>query len=271
MPTTYSIGIANATNIDAKMLALEGKINIDLDITVALIPPITYTAPSINITFSNTLSSYQRKNLQKLVKIIIEEETTQEIQPIPIDSIQRQSLHAVTNPTNQHDDISNYTYGSMVLNSSTNQVWFCMNNTTDNAVWININPPNGTYISQSFNFNGAGSLSGNTSSVIYLKSSGQTAIENESQILMTRTGRLTNLYAWLENAPGRSAVRRFIVRINGVDSTLLVNITGTDITGNETNISVKVSVGDLISLRIVNLTSNSVDSNAIATYEFISN
>lgn len=270
MSVTYNIEVNNVSNIAAKMLTLEGKINIDLDITVALIPPITYSAPSISITFASLLNHSQRENLQKLVKIIIEEATTQEIQPIQLDSIQRQSLTAINNPTNQHDKISNYTYGSMVLNSSTNQIWFCQDNTTDNAIWTNVNPPNGTYISQNYTVNGSGTISGNTSVITYLKTSGNTLVENQAQILMSRSGQLVNLYAWLENAPGTSATRRFTIRINGVDSSLLVNIVDNNTNGQNTTDSVSVSAGDLVSVCLYNLNVSSQDGNAIATYEFVS-
>lgn len=72
--------------------------------------------------------------------------------------------------------------------------------------------------------------------------------EASSQLLITKSGVVSDLYACLENAPGLGNSSTFTFRLNGVDQGLSTTISDSSTTGNDTANTVAVTTNDLISI-----------------------
>lgn len=115
-------------------------------------------------------------------------------------------------------------------------------------------------------WNSGGNLSNNPKINDFLRyGSISSASENSCKIIMPAKGILSNFLVKLTpsmgngNAnPGDEIIRTFIVRKNGIDTSLKINITGNHVHG-ESNMEIHVEKCDLISLvhSINNTTSNS--------------
>lgn len=132
--TTYNYLVSNDTNIATKITTLTNKLNIDLSINQT-VTSITYNAglKELSIVYPLALSNTNIIVLNKEVRIIVEQETTDDIQPLPINTIQRQTFNSPSAPTANHDNLLNYNTGSIITNN--NNVWICVNNATSNAIW----------------------------------------------------------------------------------------------------------------------------------------
>lgn len=96
----------------------------------------------------------------------------------------------------------------------------------------------------SIHFNSNTNLANNN----YLFYHGQDNIEYQAQILITRNGTLSNLFANVQNAPGGLFSRTFTIRVNSVTTALTVTISGISTSGFNTVNTVPVVAGDLVSL-----------------------
>jgi hypothetical protein len=96
---------------------------------------------------------------------------------------------------------------------------------------------------------------------------GETTSEEQSQIIVTRTGKLVNLYTWLNVAPGDTSSRTFTVRKNGMSTLLSVTLKGAkDVRGSDTTHSIPVAPFDMIAIQVTSSGKPS-DAMGIASFE----
>ena len=118
---------------------LQSKINQDLELGSLGLTVGTSSTNIITVTSSSQLSSLQLNSLNNLVYITCLGATTDQIQPLPINLIQRQVFNSNVVPDSSQDNTFNYNVGSIVTVNSTGNVYFCTNNSTSNAIWPQIN------------------------------------------------------------------------------------------------------------------------------------
>jgi hypothetical protein len=76
----------------------------------------------------------------------------------------------------------------------------------------------------------------------------QTNNEAAAQIVVNTPGVLSNLYIRNVNIVGTNASRSYQIRVNGIQTNLIVNMTGNATSGANMSTTVPVNIGDLISL-----------------------
>ena len=116
-------------------------------------------------------------------------------------------------------------------------------------------------------WNSGGNLTNNSGVNDFIKLGGTTTnSENSAKFVITKSGTLKNLVAQLvkstgtdDASPGEGKSRNFIIRKNGVNTNLAVNISGTDSAGNNSHNKVHVKKFDLISL-VHNATGNPINA-----------
>lgn len=102
-----------------------------------------------------------------------------------------------------------------------------------------------------FGIAGAGDQWDNTTTSQYtpaMTKRGKNATENLRSQVMPSAGSIKNLYVNINTAPGVGKTRTFTVFKNGVATTLLVVISGTNTSGNDTTHTVSYAAGDTISM-----------------------
>lgn len=85
----------------------------------------------------------------------------------------------------------------------------------------------------------------------YLSWNSTTSTEAATQFVMPWSATLSHLQVSLREAPGGNSARIFTVRVNGVDTELLVAVGGAVTTGSNAVAEVAAEEGDLISLEAV--------------------
>lgn len=96
------------------------------------------------------------------------------------------------------------------------------------------------------NFNSFGDLGNGIS---YLGNSGSVPFEVNTEVLITRPGKIKNLYIKLKKEPGIGKYRKFIVRLNGVDTVLRTMLFDDNTTGMNTTDELTVKLFDTITLK----------------------
>lgn len=135
----YIYTIVNDTDITNKISLLTQRINIDIEITGTL-NTITYDNVNkiLNIEFVSSLTKQELIVLGKLVKVCIEEYMPNiDIQVQQKNFIRRDTSQSNIVPTINHDIKSYYVPGSTVI-TNTSDVYMCLDNTKDNAIWKNL-------------------------------------------------------------------------------------------------------------------------------------
>lgn len=89
---------------------------------------------------------------------------------------------------------------------------------------------------------------------------GSEGTETASQVVMPVNVVLSNLYVRLTTAPGGTTRRTFTVRVNGVNTSLVVFLTGTETQKVNTVNTVNVAAGSLVSI-LHTTTGNPANSN----------
>lgn len=135
----YTFYVPDDTNIVNKIIDLETRIDIDLDITTALSSPSTNyngTTKILIVSFDSALSEKEAIVLSRLVDVnILGMVPGIDIQAKFTNSLPRESYVTSAPPTAAHDISSYYVVGSRIINTSTNQVWTCTDNTKNSAAW----------------------------------------------------------------------------------------------------------------------------------------
>jgi hypothetical protein len=131
-------------------------------------------------------------------------------------------------------------------------------NGTSSLGWVN----GGSFM---FTGNSAGNIGAND---FLSLGSGRNAVEAQTQILMPRAGTLKNLFVHLVNPPGAGATQTMTVRVNGVNTTLAVSVTGAATDGNDVAVAdyISVAAGDLVSIQCTQ-GGGPANSNAMIGFE----
>jgi hypothetical protein len=85
----------------------------------------------------------------------------------------------------------------------------------------------------------------------HVSSSGWSATETDSQIIVPTAGTINNLYVKLSNTPGSTKSFQFTLVQNGSTTTLDATVSGTGTTASDTTHSVSVAAGDTLTMRSV--------------------
>jgi hypothetical protein len=146
MSVTYFYYTGPLVDIVTRVSTLNSKILIDLDLPVADYVSTVYNAGSgnVEVTFTSALSVFQINVLNSLTSIILFDGTVQNggVYVVNVNAFNRRSFSVTGIPTNNSDNISGYSVGSMTTTPS-NEIYMCTNNTTANAVWEKIYPQTG--------------------------------------------------------------------------------------------------------------------------------
>jgi hypothetical protein len=93
------------------------------------------------------------------------------------------------------------------------------------------------------------------------------ADEFSAAFTVLRDTTLGPLYVRLSSTPGLGNSRTFTIRQNGVDTSLLVTLTGTDVEGTDTS-TLAVSAGDQISL-MTNTVGTPLPTTCMSTLQYV--
>jgi hypothetical protein len=129
--------VAGVSNILSRIVTLQNKLNIDLQVTVPLVSVVyNNLTQQIIITYSGVLTDFQKLTVENIVGIIIFDKVLGvDVFIVDINATLRNSYIVASDPTPNHDNLSGYSQGSVVINTATNKIFVCENNTTGNAVW----------------------------------------------------------------------------------------------------------------------------------------
>lgn len=134
--TTYAYGIANLTNIPSKLILVQDRIDVSLEIDIVL-TSVTHvldaSGDNIVFVFVSSLSEEQLSALANLVDIIFEETPVDRVYPEP------RTIYTTRVPENLNDDLGGYTIQTSAVNTVNNNKYSCIISTTGNAVWIQDN------------------------------------------------------------------------------------------------------------------------------------
>lgn len=135
--TDYKYYIDDDTGIIPKLTQLETHIDIDMDI-INSYPAVAYNNGTkiLTVTFVSPLSETEALILTRLVEtIIFEKNPDTDIQSRFKNHLPRESIVQSDPPTTSHDILNFYVPGSQIIDQGTNDIYYCINNTQNAAVW----------------------------------------------------------------------------------------------------------------------------------------
>lgn len=151
---TYIFQVNNVSNISNKIAQLNDRIPANLSINATL-NNITFNSSTNEITFdfAQNLSTDQLVLLNVLIKVNVEERPLLEFFPDP------KIVTTTKIPSNINDNLNGYPIGSISVNTDTQTVYFCYDNTTSNAIW---NSQSNKSLSFNYSFNNGFETTNNT-------------------------------------------------------------------------------------------------------------
>ena len=136
MSVVYNYFVGSPPDIATKVTDLDTKITIDLDLQTGTYTSTVYNALAecVEVTFSAALNDFRLNILNNLTKLILFEEPYYEVYTVNFNAFNRRSPLVTNLPTVNHDGLSGYSVGSIVLiNDGT--IYMCTDNTTGAAIW----------------------------------------------------------------------------------------------------------------------------------------
>lgn len=135
MSVTYYFGTSGVLDPDTKATTLNNKINIDLDLPTATSVSNNGLTNQLEVVYATGLTEYNYRILSSLVDIIFYGAIVNRGVYVEKQSnFSRRSYDTSSSPTADHDDISGYYFGSIVLTSN-GTLYTCTDNTTGAAQW----------------------------------------------------------------------------------------------------------------------------------------
>ena len=141
MSQTFSYTVTNITDINSRLITLTNRINNDPDLPLNSVESAIYdnVNSDIKITTNISLNRYQSTIVTNLIKFIIFDQDTSTRDFKNDDSnTQRYSFNVTNTPTQNTDCLSGYNRGSYI--STNEDIYFCFDNSKDNAIWKKIYP-----------------------------------------------------------------------------------------------------------------------------------
>ena len=140
--SVYLYYTGDLVDINTRVSTLNDKILADLDLPSSDYLSTVYnmSTGNVEVSFSISLNEFQINVLNNLNTIILYNGVVQkDVYVVNDNTFNRRSFSVSGTPNNQSDNVSGYSVGSVVTTNS-NELYICLDNTTDNAIWEKVFP-----------------------------------------------------------------------------------------------------------------------------------